>query len=163
MLLAIQIPWNRRQQLWWRALKSMGIKCILVTGNNWQTARSVADEVWHFLLILLWWHVFLGVRFLPLLIPLPVNQILPNHWKNKNTQWCQLMFIVLALKVGFISETSSIISQKELLAVVASFWLSVMTLLFSQTNNLPYFSLIWQVGIMDVMAEVLPAGKTKAI
>jgi cation transport ATPase len=28
---------------------------------------------------------------------------------------------------------------------------------------LPYFSLIWQVGIMDVMAEVLPAGKTKAI
>jgi Cu+-exporting ATPase len=26
-------------------LKSMDIKCILVTGNNWQTARSVADEV----------------------------------------------------------------------------------------------------------------------
>jgi hypothetical protein len=38
-----------------------------------------------------------------------------------------------------------------------------MALLFSQTNNLPYFSLIWQVGIMDVMAEVLPPGKTKAI
>jgi hypothetical protein len=73
------------------------------------------------------------------------------------------MSIVLALKVGFISETSSIISQKELFVVVASFWLSVMGLLFSQTNNLPYFSLIWQVGIMDVMAEVLPAGKTKAI
>jgi hypothetical protein len=31
------------------------------------------------------------------------------------------MSIVLALKVGFISETSSIISQKELLAIVASF------------------------------------------
>jgi hypothetical protein len=31
------------------------------------------------------------------------------------------MSIVLALKVGFISETFSIISQKELLAVVASF------------------------------------------
>ncbi len=73
------------------------------------------------------------------------------------------MSIVLALKVGFISETSSVISHKELLAVVASFWLSVMALLFSQTNNLPYFSLIWQVGIMDVMAEVLPAGKMKAI
>jgi Cu+-exporting ATPase len=32
-------------------LKSMGIKCIMVTGDNWQTARSVADEVWHFLLV----------------------------------------------------------------------------------------------------------------
>jgi Cu+-exporting ATPase len=26
-------------------LKSMGIKCMMVTGDNWQTARSVADEV----------------------------------------------------------------------------------------------------------------------
>jgi Cu+-exporting ATPase len=26
-------------------MKSMDIKCILVTGNNWQTARSMADEV----------------------------------------------------------------------------------------------------------------------
>jgi hypothetical protein len=31
------------------------------------------------------------------------------------------MSIVLTLKVGFIFETSSIISQKELLAVIASF------------------------------------------